>query len=55
MEDFLVEGKYKIDMDALVHQVMISIDGNTYTMMIHNKTIINLFNPRKVMDDVESK
>lgn len=51
-EDHLVERRGKIDMDALVHQGMISVDGNTYTVIICNKDIFDLPNPRKVKDDV---
>lgn len=52
--DKLVEGNTKVDMDALIHQGTISIDGNTYTMMIQNKAIIDLPNPRRVMVAVEN-
>lgn len=33
-EDHVVEGKGKIDMEACVHQGMIYMDGNTYTLMV---------------------
>lgn len=33
---------------------MISVDGNTYTMMYRNKTIIYFPNPRKVRVNVVS-
>lgn len=48
----MVEGKSKVNMDALVHQGMISIYGNTYMVMIYNKIILDLPNPRKVRIDV---
>lgn len=51
-DDRLVEGKYNIEMDALVHQGMIFIDDNTYTMMISNNIILDLPNPRKVGVDI---
>lgn len=35
-------------MVALVHQRMIYVDGSTYTVMISNKSILDLPNPRKV-------
>lgn len=33
-EDRVVEWKSNIDIEALVHQGVIYMDGNTYTMMI---------------------
>lgn len=51
-EDYLVEGKDKIDMDSLVHQGMIFVHSNTYTTMIQNKVILDFPNPRKVRVDV---
>lgn len=39
-EERLVEGKDKDDMNALVHQGMISVDGNTYMVMIPTKLFL---------------
>lgn len=52
VEENVVEGNSKIDMDALVHQRMIYMDGSTYMIMIHNKSILDFPNPRKVRIDV---
>lgn len=47
-------GITKVDMESLIHQGMISIDGNTYSVMIRNKSIIDFPNLRKVRVDIES-
>lgn len=52
VEERIIEGRSKVDMDSLVHQGMISMDGNTYTMMIRNKAILDLPNPIKVRIDI---
>lgn len=39
-------------MEALIHLEMIYMDGNTYTVMIRNKFILDLPNPRKVRINV---
>lgn len=52
VEDRIVEGRIKVGMDAHVHQGMIFMDGNTYTVMICNKAILDLPNRRKVRIDI---
>lgn len=47
-EDHVGEGNCKTDMEDLIHQGMIYVDGNTSTMMVWNKSIIDFPNPRKV-------
>lgn len=51
-EDRIVERRNKVDMDSLVHQGMIFMDSNTYMVMIRNKAILDLPNPRKVRIDI---
>lgn len=53
-EDVVVEGKSKINMEALVHQGMIYVYGNTYTMFVENKFVLDLPKPRKVRIDILS-
>ncbi|XP_050880058.1 uncharacterized protein LOC127083763 [Lathyrus oleraceus] len=44
-----ITGKIKSDMEALIHQGMIVVVGNTYSVMIYNQHLIDLPDPDIVM------
>lgn len=54
VKDFVVEGKNKIVMETLVHQGMNYVDGNTYTVMARNKSVLDLPSTGKVRISIKS-